>query len=448
MYVLARKRRARLMDMLDRYNNDLQQLLGNSDRLESTRRKRKAVLPALFELLRRQAFSLHSAIYRSLQCECSSFHSARLLLSAGNGVSTTPEAQATEDVPKLKIYFGRDSSPISCTDTLTNHSDRWYAADVEMGEVDTDTSGEATNFLPEYAAGAPMRSPSVSKSEIAHSTRKVSFQHTSRRPSSASQVPKDAAKIDDLCVALKQYEGSAQDQTLRGHLGYLPGDENICHMIYHSHDRKPSAEEIHDSITLAELLKQQPPWGSHDIKRPQRLEIALVMAKVVLQLHSCPWLKDNWAKEDIYFFRDQQAKIFLDSMALTSKFHPVKLATSLETLTPAMSHSSRKRTKASLLSLGVLILEMWFNISIESCHFRDRFLGPDGAENEFTRFNTAQKWQENALDEGGIDFHSLTYCCIYGEFSTTKQDLNDEEMRKAVYQEVVQPLERILARYA
>ena len=171
------------------------------------------------------------------------------------------------------------------------------------------------------------------------------------------------------------------------------------------------------------------------------------MAKVVLQLHNCPWLREDWTKDDIYFFQDRQGKIYFDSMALTNEFYSVKLSTPAEPLTSTNSYPSRKRTKASLLSLGVLILEMWFNKSIESCNFRNSFLGPDGEENEFTRFNTTQKWQEQALEEGGINFDSLTYRCVYGDFGTAKQDLHDEELRKAVYQEVVQPLERILARY-
>ena len=448
IYVLDRKRRARLMETLDRYNNDLQQLLGNSDRLESTRRKRKAALPTLFDQFRRQASSLHNAICRNLQCECTSLHSTKLLLSDGNGMSMTPKDQETEDVMRLKVYFGQKSSAMSSTATLVSHSNRWYAADVEMGEADADIRGEATNVLMENVAGTPMRSPSVSRSESGYFPRKVSFQQTTRRRSSnASFVPKDAVKIDDLCAALKQYEGAAQDQPAKGHLGYLPADENLCHTIYHSHDRKPSSAEIQDSITIAELLNQQPPWSSQDVKRPQRLEIALVMAKVVLQLHNCPWLREDWTKDDIYFFRDRQGKIYLDSMALTNQFYSVKLSTPAEPLTSTNSYPSRKRTKASLLSLGVLILEMWFNKSIESCNFRNSFLGPDGEENEFTRFNTTQKWQEQALEEGGIDFDSLTYRCVYGDFGTAKQDLHDEELRKAVYQEVVQPLERILARY-
>lgn len=133
---------------------------------------------------------------------------------------------------------------MSATDTLVSYSDRWYAADVEMGEVEAYIGGEATNVLPENAA---MRSPSISKLETARFARKVYFQQNTRRtPSNASIVPTDAVKIEDLCAALKQYEGSAQDQPIEGHLGYLPGDEDLCHRIYHSHGCKPSSAEIRD----------------------------------------------------------------------------------------------------------------------------------------------------------------------------------------------------------
>ncbi|KAF2661222.1 hypothetical protein K491DRAFT_619878 [Lophiostoma macrostomum CBS 122681] len=447
VYVLDRKRRTSLMDKLSQYNNDLHQLLDNSDRLELTRRKRKATLPTLFEQFRRQASSLHDAISQTIQCDCTFLHATKLLLSAGDGTSTMLKDPRIEDATRLRVYFGQADSEVSSTNTLINHSDRWHAADVEMGEADADIGAEAHSLL-ETAAATPARSPSVSQSVSTYSTRKVSFQHTERRRSSnASLVPKDAVRIEDLCAALKQYESSKQSQPAKGHLGYLPGEDNLCHTIYYSYDRVPSSADIQDSITVAELLNQQPPWNSQNIKRPQRLEIALVMSRVVLQLHSCPWLKDNWTKDDIYFFRDRQGKLYLDSMALTSKFYPAKLSASLEPLASTTSHPSRKRTKTSLLSLGVLILEMWFNKSIESCNFRDRFLGPDGEETEFTKFNTAQKWQEKALEEGGIDLDSLTYRCVYGDFGAAKQDLNDEELRKAVYQEVVHPLERILARY-
>jgi hypothetical protein len=84
---------------------------------------------------------------------------------------------------------------------------------------------------------------------------------------------------------------------------------------------------------------------------------------------------------------------------------------------------------------------------LDACSFWSEYLGPDGSENEFTRFNVAQKWQEQALEEGGIDLDNLTYRCIHSNFGTAKQDLNEDELRKAVFAEVVEPLERILVRF-
>jgi hypothetical protein len=74
-------------------------------------------------------------------------------------------------------------------------------------------------------------------------------------------------------------------------------------------------------------------------------------------------------------------------------------------------------------------------------------LGPDNKANEYTDFNTAQKWQEQALEEAGLDFHNATRRCIYCAFGAASQDLEDEELRRAVYSEVVQPLQRILAQF-
>jgi hypothetical protein len=83
---------------------------------------------------------------------------------------------------------------------------------------------------------------------------------------------------------------------------------------------------------------------------------------------------------------------------------------------------------------------------LASLSFRKDFVGPDGKENEFTNFNMAQKWQEMTMEEAGPDLHNPTRRC-YCAFGAASQDLEDDELRKAVYDEVVQPLERLLGRF-
>jgi len=430
------------MDTLGRYNNDLQQLLGNSDRLEPTRRKRQLVLPSLFEQFRKQASSFHDAICRSVLCDCSSTHATKLLLPRHDRVATSQSDDTTESL-RLQVCFPRKQQSWSSSHTLLGPEDDWYTANIEMADAGQDNELEPTITNMSTATGSILLG--VETRETMQSTRKVSFQSDRRR--SSFTVPKDAIKIDDLCAALKDYD------LAKPHLGYLQGQDNYCHTIYHSKTAVPGVHDIHDSITLGEHIRryeQEPLVGSatRALRRKERLEVALIMAKILLQLFQCPWLNEDWSKEDLVFFRDRDGSLLLETLSLDTDFYPKSVS-----FVPRSQSSGsdvnldRKRAKASLLSLGVLVLELWFYKSLESRPFRSKYLGPTGLENEFTRFNTAQVWQEQALEEGGIDLDTLTYRCIHGDFGTSRQDLNDEELRKAVYCEVVQPLEKILARY-
>jgi hypothetical protein len=436
---LDKKRRARLMETLERYNNDLQNLLGNSDRLEPSRRKRTAAVPLLFEHFRQQASSLHSAICRSLRCDCTEMHFSKLFLPDSD-TSTSRGNKATE-LSKLKVYFPRRLKSWSSSHSVVGPEDDWYAADVETINVEDDSL-----LSPRSSIGGPTLSRSAS-TEALPNTRKVSFQQdNTRRLSSTSTLPTDAVEIQDLCAALKGYDPS------KVHLGFLRGESNDFHTLYHAQESVDTGTQWRDSVTLADAISQDTSLTTHEspgrpLRRQQRLEIALAMAKVVLKLYLCPWLKEDWTKDDIYFFRDKQGQIDLSSLSLATEFYPSALPSASPALVPTLSNPDRKRTKSSLLSLGILILEMWFNTSLEACSFYAEYLGPDGSGNEFTRFNVAQKWQEQALEEGGSDLDNLTYRCIHSNFGTAKQDLNYDELRKAVFTEVVEPLKEIILRF-
>ncbi|KAL8940141.1 MAG: hypothetical protein Q9211_002415 [Gyalolechia sp. 1 TL-2023] len=111
------------------------------------------------------------------------------------------------------------------------------------------------------------------------------------------------------------------------------------------------------------------------------------------------------------------------------------------------SRSGSRGCNASLLSLGILILELWFNERIEEQPFYKQYQDHEGNDNEYTSFNAAQKWQEQAMEEVGLDLDNLTRRCIYCAFGAASQGLDDDELRRAVYSEVVQPLEKLHARF-
>jgi len=278
--------------------------------------------------------------------------------------------------------------------------------------------------------------------------RKVSFASDSRKQSVSSCVS-DATEITDLCTILKK---SNENQ---GALGFLRDGQEGLHVVELAANPNLGCLKKHRIISLEDVLtcrtntsdvseKEMP-----TLSRRSRLTVAVTLANSLLQLHTSPWLGEVWSKSDIHFFQSEDGIVHTQYPFLVCDFAS---STAMQTKGPdgsqvILERTTRRSCTSSLLSLGILILELWFNQTIESRPFRRNFFGPDNKANEYTDFNTAQKWQEQALEEAGLDFHNVTRRCIHCAFGAVSQDLEDEELRRAVYSEVVQPLQKILAQF-
>ena len=277
--------------------------------------------------------------------------------------------------------------------------------------------------------------------------RKVSFADDSSE-SRASSVLHDAVEIEDLCSTLKK----RQEDTWS--VGYLKHESEGSHTVNFLNSSQLPSSYKHRIITLEKILMgldSPNNLGGSDkiLPRRTRLSIAVTLAHSMLQLHTSPWLNETWGKKDIYFLQSHDGHIHSEHPFLIYRFKSRNHLTSPQvgSYRPSIQRSPSQTCNKSLLSLGILILELWFNEWIESQPFRSGFLGPAGKENEYTDFNTAQKWQERALEEAGLDLHNATRRCIYCAFGAVSQDLENEELRKAIYEGVIQPLERLQARF-
>ena len=90
-FTLSKKKREKLLQMLAKYNDDLQKLMGSSDRLALSRQRRKTPLTKFYQRVRDHAFLLHRALTAGWRCECRSSHNANLLLE--NRVLREPTAK-------------------------------------------------------------------------------------------------------------------------------------------------------------------------------------------------------------------------------------------------------------------------------------------------------------------------------------------------------------------
>ena len=98
----------------------------------------------------------------------------------------------------------------------------------------------------------------------------------------------------------------------------------------------------------------------------------------------------------------------------------------------------------ALLALGIVIMEIWFGQTIESRSFYKDHCDACGNEKAFTSFTAALEWQRKAIDEAGVTFHDITNRCIRGNFGESTMDLSRGSCVRAVHDQVVKPLERML----
>lgn len=447
MYTLNRKRRDRLMSQLEKHNSEIQTLLGNSEKLEPMRRKRKSPVTGYFHQIRSQAQSLHTALARAWQCKDSSAHSIKLLLEKRVKSDEKGEPEI-DDVFAIKfnVFFCHVKQPSASPATLASRPSDWSAAEIKIvgsGEDLSRRRSPSTDIgsRPSLLDASSQRVSDISSQGSNASNaggRRVTFLEDDARSTTPS-VGDDTPHILDLCSALQKR------LTHQSSLGYLKDPQERRHSVSLVERPHLSFSEMQRALSLNEILGSKG-GGKGTLPRSKRLDIAVILANSMLQLHTGPWLCDTWGKRDIYFLQSHDGFIHTNYPFLVCDFTPDCQATGIKSGETRLERSSDS-CNSSLLSLGVLILELWFNQTIESQPFRFKFQGPDGNDNEYTDFNTAQKWQEQAMEEAGLDLHNSTRRCIYCAFGAVSQDLEDEELRRAVYSEVVQPLEKLRDRF-
>lgn len=409
------------MKKLEGHIDGLERILGNSDRLRPGRENRaRAALPIHFDDFRKQATNLHKAICLSMRCSCLGTHSSQLFLWRSNDNSQNSLLHKSTQSLILKVYFPRRFRKWSRNPLAIKPDNDWYASNVE------------TPKWPRLS-WVPSRIDEYNRQE------------------SVEAIPDDAAEIKDLCGAL--YVANEYTSCL----GYLRGDDNTHLIIHKSREDDISPSSVRRVIKLRELIQPRQDDGSSimtEARLPKitRLAIAINLVEAVLQLFDTPWLQDSWGKEDIHFFEDNSGSIYYDKPFLVSDFTSCGSTsqdtpksypgTGLPSSVNAMH--TYERTKAVLLSLGIMILELWFNRPIESCRWHRDYLNPNGEENDCTRLNTASKWQRLALEEGGTKLHELTSTCIYNSFGMARPDLRCREMQMSIYTNVAEPLKELL----
>ncbi|KAI0451143.1 hypothetical protein F5B21DRAFT_528256 [Xylaria acuta] len=399
----------------DKQIDRVDKLFGEAEALAPARQSKTLITAQIFSETKEQASSLHKAISMGWrQCDCESPHAFKLIMKhrSHKTLSQIPASRV------LKISFPRSArsrakSKASVDEHNTCHNSPPSRTGSSQSTTSTKSGGQTVWC--QYTDNTLIES--VASSTV------------------PDQVQDKPILIKDLCHALQTY-GTV------GCLGYLHDGQGAHHIFNPNPTFSFTSVEVEHPIHARSTHDRR---GADamipDLTRAQRMSIALTLAYAMLELYPTPWLPRNIGKADVYFFVRKSGQVIPESPFLLCDVSSSKNPTA--THTPTLSHDHSD----ALLALGIIIMELWFGQSIESLPFWEDHCDEKGIAKPFTSFTAAIEWQKKAVGEAGIVLHDVTYRCIRGNVGPTTIDFNDSNCVRAVFDQVVKPLEGLLAHF-
>ncbi|RAL17609.1 uncharacterized protein BO97DRAFT_430582 [Aspergillus homomorphus CBS 101889] len=194
-------------------------------------------------------------------------------------------------------------------------------------------------------------------------------------------------------------------------------------------DRKANDEAFNGTITLKEVFSLMQKQGSAVSKLEvyEKMALAFNITSSILQLHSTPWLQAPLTSSSIRFVSDSSMFFHLAQPFIVSTFPDQGLITSPCT------------AKASMLELGIILLEIWHVKSLEQYALE---IGRKMDNTYGARYEIAKVWLDSSDDIMLPFFLELVTRCVECTFATTSAALKwvDPMFRKSVCEYVLRPL--------
>jgi len=241
-----------------------------------------------------------------------------------------------------------------------------------------------------------------------------------------------ASPINDLCIAIHNADPNLS-------LGYLKGRS---HAQYHfdppnSLDFESQASSI-ATVTLKELLEGHP----RAFPRQKRLAVAASLASSMIQLQNTSWMTKSWGKRDIFFRKIDQTIIF-EKPYITAEFLSTPPSTSSEIHLSSGPPAARDPSyiKASLESLGIVLIELCFGEPIESSSHKVQLRCSDDQPNHDFCLAIANAWTEEEILYEDPEFASpIDNCLRFPDISRIRKGRYDELLTD-IYLSVIKPLQ-------
>ena len=461
------KGKTRKVRRLATHNQELQEILGYSERIIPIADERKSSNPVkLFEDIRQHACAVHNVLKRHWKCSgrnCQA-HQAHLNLQAETKIVSLnvlfilegkqgPLLRRTKQDVMILPANGDAARGLATTQISYVEQASSFTAVQESFE-DAKNRKKASSFSKMFSKGPKNASPAPSSVSVdpsrAFTSRKAKqvhfqtsmptnalVQETSLRSPPAATTGINhlsSQSIVDLCSSLRNCRDTS--------FGVIIDEFDRIFQL--SKPLEPSSATIApDSARLVPLpnLLDAYHQASMEITRQHRFGMAVHIASALLQVQMTPWLSDRWSKHELYFLADTNA-VYSDRPYVSQAFvsdltGPPEPVTNNQLVTsPSISEED---TRSSLFTVGVIILELIFGHNIESCSFRHLYYGSNNQPNDQTDVSTARKWAQKVLGECGVEIADVVRRCLDCSFGP-RPSFKDKRFREAVYEGVIRPL--------
>jgi hypothetical protein len=261
----------------------------------------------------------------------------------------------------------------------------------------------------------------------------------------------DLRAIVNACYYLRQKCDCAEaEQVYSSCIAFFRKQEMSRYIFYITAGKsiKESRTSIGQArISLYDHLRLE---NERNVTLCHRLMLALKLVKAVLQFHSSPWLEEEWSLAQLQLLSSQKSDSGDLSLYLNSRLPVQPLISDPETLPDSLTVSSNPELNRPLSPLSQAIHRGIDNITlfclgialIEIAHWRP--LSELGTEYDQDQIDTARRVARGTTILGPW-YDSAIQKCLRCDFAFG-WDLNSEALQRAIYSDVVCPLEDLVVK--
>ncbi|KAG4280603.1 hypothetical protein FPRO06_11936 [Fusarium proliferatum] len=436
------------LDRLRSSNQDLGALrtqiysFQNSRTQVNNREKRKLALPEVIKKVRDISEEAHRAICNAFSCDDRSHtdHAAAMGVKA-----------SVEDTPAGKLIFEMAidfAAPHPLEPSVAFLLQSCYSKSVEKQSISAPPASSSGHGSLHTLVPALQRRDKHGESSKSMACQSRTFEDSVTRDCHALDLEEslnssdiDLVNIDNACKYLQSKLGPSTSLDDISIFCNSPANRNYCFYFKQNRLWQPNSDPL---LSLNKLLQDSRVEPTLD----QQAKMALQMSLAVLQFHSTPWLEGTWKTSDVFV---HSPSVLDSSESLLFLRAPLSEPSPKSTLTSSRPYAENYPT--TLASSYIFSMADYYGINnmtlfglgvalIEIGHWRPlaklrRSQDPDD-------ILTARRLA-NQTTLMGKEYQYITQMCLQCNFGCST-DLGQASLQTAVYNNVVQPLQKLVKR--